>query len=368
MKPNPHPVLASIRKRFQDFFERPDTSSGLGQADYGGLWDSISGDFKIQTNKAFTDNDPEEYPIAAITMPKNDVGISLFDIDNGSAAALWVTDSGNWFAVGVDQHPVDCNCEVGTECNRWNGSNITGWTSYTFESGGRNRFTVADGEYCVTNETGGRTPNYGVTRIYTVTTCNRFFYPSACYAWGRRTVYEYGIRGYNSPNYTTTCNTNFATRYNSPNFTTNRNINGYNANLCNRWNEYTFDCETCYPQWIRFFQSVAGTVTTLSKTLVSDAIRTIKSPNETLDLIVQDGPITRFVRAMTLLVTGSRIQVTPYSDQGAVNQIVLEEGSGDLTYEPTGAQVEPTYGIMVYPSEYNQENFIGGIQINRDDI
>lgn len=365
MKPNPHPVASSVRKRFQDFFEKPNTSSGLGFARYGGVWDFIKGNFRVNDSRAITDDSPEEYPQTTITMPKADVDVYLYDIDNGSAASLWVTDSGNWFAVGIDQHPVDCNCEVDTECNRWNGSNITGWTTFTEETGGRNKFTEATGNYCFETETGGRNENFVRTGEVRRTQCSRYSATGVCMEYSVYYIDVYNSAGFNAPNFTTTCNTNFSTRYNAPNFTTNRNIDGYNANECNRWNEFTFNCETCYPQWIRLLQSVNGTVTTIFKTLISDTISIIKSPEETLDLYVQDGPVTNFVKSMIAKIRGSEIEVTPYSDPDLNDKIVLEDG--EIIYNPTGAQIEPRYGIMVSPSEYNQKNFIGGFQVIRDD-
>jgi hypothetical protein len=359
VKPNPHPVAASIRKIFIDFFERGNTPDGLGPSVNGGLWDVLRGAFKIDGFAAQSDTDPSEYPLATVTMSEEDVDIQMYGVDNGSAAALWVTDAGNWFAVGIDQHPVDCNCDVGTECNRWNSSNVTGY--YTFESGGRNAYTFASGEYCQTVESGGRNANYQ-RYCYYVTSCVRYVY-NGCTAWARNLECVNAIYSYNAPNYSTTCNTNFSTAYNSPNYTTN--IDGYNAKTCNRWNEYTFNCETCYPQWIRVLQSAAGTVTTLASFLASSVFRTEQSPNGTLDLIVQDSPIVNFVRSMVLRIRGEQIEVDAYSDSGGTQKIDLQDG--DIVYTPTGAEVTTKYGIMVIPSEYNQTNRFGGISIIRDD-
>jgi len=362
MKPNPHPVASSVRKRFIDLFARSDTSFGLGRANTGGLWDTVSNFiFKIDGNRAVTNEDPEDYPQTTITMSKSDSDIYIYDIDNGSAASLWVTDSGNWFAVGIDQHPVDCNCQVGTECNRWNGSNITGWT--TTETGGRNPYQEATGETCNTSVSGYNAP-WTIRRCYPRTGCSKYIQGGACVQWYNFSYCQTEVISEGTPNYRTTCNTNFTTRYNSPNFSSN--IDGYNANLCNRWNEFTFNCETCYPQWIRVLQSVAGTVSTLSKTLATEVVQTIKSPNGTLDLYVQDSPIVNFVRAMILRIRGNQITVEPYSDPGALTKIELE--NGDIVYSPTGAEVTARYGIMIAPSDYNQQNFVGGFQVIRDDF
>lgn len=364
MKPNPHPVQASIRRRFLDFFERDNTSSGLGRSLLGGFWDKFQDfSFRILDNRAVTDDDPNTYPQTNIEMTEADVDLYMFDIDNGSAASIWVTDSGDWFAVGVDQHPVDCNCEVGTECNRWNGSNITGWT--TTETGGRNRFTFASGEYCREFVVENSNPNYRTRCVPSGSVCTfRPAYNAPCTQW-RRTFYCYQeISGYNATRYATECNTNFSTAYNSPNFTTN--IDGYNENLCNRWNEFTFNCDTCYPQWIRLLQSVGGTVSVLSQDLVSKAVNIVKSPNETLDLYVQENPIVEFVRSWILRISGNEIVTELYSDPNGIDKIEFEDG--DIVYNPTGAEITARYGIMITPSEYNQQNFVGGFQVIRDDF
>lgn len=366
MKPNPHSVASSVRKVFIDLFERSDTSSGLGRSRYGGLWDTVANAvFKIDGNRAVTDEDPENYPQTTITMSKSDVDFYFTDIANGSAASLWVTDSGNWFAVGIDQHPVDCNCEVGTECNRWNGSNITGWTTVTNETGGRNAYEEATGEFCENVSTGYNAP-YLERRCYPRTGCSKYIGSGQCVQWYNFSFCQTEVIEEGNENFTTRCNTNFTTRYNAPNFTTNRNIDGYNANLCNRWNEFTFNCETCYPQWIRVLQSAAGTVSTLSKTLATEVVQRIKSPNGTLDLYVQNSPIVNLVRAMIIRIRGNQIKVESYSDPGGLNKIDLEDG--DIVYSPTGAEVTARYGIMVTPSEYNQQNFVGGVQVIREDV
>lgn len=360
MKPNPHPVPSSVRKRFIDFFQRGNTLSGLGPSVFGGLWDLVRGDWKIDGFAAVSEDSPEAYPMATVTMSEEDVDMYVYDISNGAAAALWVTDAGNWFAVGVDQHSIECNCEVGTECNRWNSSNVTGY--YTFESGGRNAYTFASGQYCRTVESGGRNANYQ-RYCYPRTGCSRYINTGQCIQWYRYSTCVDIIYSYNAPNYSTTCNTNYSTAYNAPNFTTN--IDGWNAKTCNRWNEYTFNCQTCYPQWVRILQSVGGTVITVGKYLASSVFRTEQSPNGTLDLVVQDSPIVDFVRSMIIKIRGEQISVDAYSDDGAITKIDLQDG--DIVYTPTGAQITPKYGIMITPSEYDQTNRVGGIQIIRDD-
>jgi hypothetical protein len=119
-KPGPFSVLSSIRKNFFDNFNRADTENDLGTAPDGRSWDAVRGIFRVFGFRAFSDSLPQSYPIASVTMPYQDATISADRIDNGSGIALWVTDSGNWWGIGLEEEEVDCNCSVATDCNRWN--------------------------------------------------------------------------------------------------------------------------------------------------------------------------------------------------------------------------------------------------------
>jgi hypothetical protein len=65
---------------------------------------------------------------------------------------------------------------------------------------------------------------------------------------------------------------------------------------------------------------------------------------------------------MKLLALGDGVLVKVFSDNDLTNEIIVEE---QIIYEPTGAEITPRYGIMVNPSSYNKNNFIGEIDINK---
>ena len=101
--------FASVRKRFIDTFTRSN-QSGLGTADDGSSWTVTRGSWSISSNTA-VGNDAN-YPMAVQNMGVKDVTVSVKGALQGTAAALWVTDSGNWWAVGIDQTTTSCNCQT----------------------------------------------------------------------------------------------------------------------------------------------------------------------------------------------------------------------------------------------------------------
>jgi hypothetical protein len=104
-----HSVVASIRKRLYDNFTRTNTTGGLGTATDGSTWTAVSGTFTVNSNLATGAS--TSYPIAAQNLPFKNASVSLKSVSQGSGAAIWVTDSGNWWAVGTDTGPgYSCNC------------------------------------------------------------------------------------------------------------------------------------------------------------------------------------------------------------------------------------------------------------------
>jgi hypothetical protein len=65
---------------------------------------------------------------------------------------------------------------------------------------------------------------------------------------------------------------------------------------------------------------------------------------------------------MKVSTDGGNVAAEVYSDTDLNNKIVVDE---EIFYQPTGAQISTTYGIIVNPSSYNQNNFIGEINIDK---
>lgn len=118
--------FSSVRKTITDFFERAN-QSGLGNTDDGSRWNIIRPGFNVVSGKA--EGTGANYPMAVLNTSTEDVSISLYDISNGSSAALWVSDLDNWWAIGIEQEPVSCNCETGFQCTTYNVNSRTEYCS-----------------------------------------------------------------------------------------------------------------------------------------------------------------------------------------------------------------------------------------------
>lgn len=114
--------FSSVRKTITDFFERPN-QSGLGNAEDGSRWNIIRPGFNVVNGKA--EGTDSNYPMAVFRTSTEDVTISLYDVSNGSSAALWVSDLNNWWAIGIEQEPESCNCQTGSSCTAYNANSRT---------------------------------------------------------------------------------------------------------------------------------------------------------------------------------------------------------------------------------------------------
>jgi len=407
--------ISSVRKIFTDTFNRANQSI-LGTSSDGTDWENIRPGFSISSNKAAASN-PSEYPLAAIEFPSSNVSVSLSGVDQGSSAALWVTDSGNWWAVGIDQAPTTCNCQTGSNCESFSGGNCAAFAS----SGGNcsGNFTLLAGDcrantqppaYCTTwgtntgtcrawtlpegncreivqtncrSSTGGtcrlrnngncRSTNAGNCRLWNsgrqrfcrawnigncaawnttncigwnTFTCNAWntrcvafnTRTNVCSAWNTRNNFCSGF--FTPPAFCSAWNTRETVcngaSYNFLSF--NCTGNSYNTINCTQFREFTFGCQTCYPQYIRLFQSVNSTVTEIFNWTVSSIIGSFRVKTNKDQLTIQS-----------------------YSDANHVTKI-----GSDIIFTPTGVAITPKFGILLKPSSFNQGTAIDGIQITRN--
>jgi hypothetical protein len=100
---------AAVRKIFKDIFSsRANTTGSLGTASDGSQWEAVSKTIEVQDGKAVANyipqpsDDGSEYPIAVVNMPTQNNIITLEDTDIGSAVALWVQTSADWWMVSAD--------------------------------------------------------------------------------------------------------------------------------------------------------------------------------------------------------------------------------------------------------------------------
>ena len=422
-------IASSVRNMFTDNFNRPD-SGELGNATDQSKWEALRGVFTIFGNKARTTSAASTYPIASITMPDSpldqDVVITLKGTTPGTGAALWITDSNNWWAVTTGiQNGENCNCQQCTTCNAGNctGGNCAanGPCNPGPCNAGQNQNWNTPVQNFVTNT--GTTPGNG-TGVYNgncrawncPTTGNRF-----CRAWTASCTQLDEPRcngGYNSggnartwrsspPRNITGWNTRncssfsrpcaaYASRTNAP--CTAYNFGNCNSNPCDLWNtnnqnfnnptpwsatnyqsttpgsptgnfnactggfcsgtyncatytcttysctvysNFSCNCQTCFPSYIRVIKSVAGTVTELTRWVVSNLG-------------------TSIVNSMRITTSGSQITVEPYANVDLTGKI-----GSDLVYTPTGVTLSSSYGIIVEPSPTSQGFEIDEITIEK---
>jgi hypothetical protein len=383
-------AAAAVRKRFFDNFNRAD-QSGLGTATDGSRWRQIRGSFNISGNKAVgADNN---YPMAVADMPFSNVDIAITGATQGSAAALWVTDSGNWWAVGIDQTSVT-TCQTCSDVTANSGSNCSG----SFNTANWNCITPGSNSSCTVpgNTFGGNGQNsfayfFGGNaqnsfKTWNAATCTggfnssftfcAAFGPGNCRAW--RSTPPKNCTATNAP----ICNSTGFVPSNCKSFSPgNENINSWNpiqfgnfnswnaistnpcqawtttwfcqtpgpqnSVFCNAawnadvpvaWNTFSCNCVTTYPQYIRIMKSVGSVVSEVFSTTI--------------------GAVAQSFRVKT---NGNQITVKAYSDPSLVTQI-----GSDIVHTPTGVTVTSTYGITIDPSSYNQGYSVDGVEITKN--
>ena len=326
-------IAASKAKSFRDTFTR--SNETLDRASDGTKWEESPyrrGIWSIVSNKLSTSESPSNYPVVTVSTAGSDVDISLTGATQGTNAALWVTDSGNWWGVGIDQI-TDTQCSCSTCFN--NNNNIyyfiSGYTcanAYCQGNCATNQCNawnytcnVVNNRYCKTYS-GGNCKKYGTFKgVYD---CYGGFNAKVCNA-------------YNAGN----CNESYAQQHNCKTSSC-ATYNYYPCGACtssaynaNNPTPYTCNCITCYPQYIRFIRSVSNTVSVLTFWTTNAVINSLK-----------------------VLVRGNQVTTKVYSDKNLASQI-----GSDLVYTPTGVAVMARYGIIVKPSSYAQGNTVEGIEI-----
>jgi hypothetical protein len=343
MRINLGSLASSVRKKFADTFNRSNQAS-LGTSSDGSLWTSLRGTFQVISNTANSYGD-NNYPLSVQTMPTTNNEIDVYGATQGSTAALWVTDSGNWWAVGIRQEPVNCNCTYYYNTDQYNYTG--GGNAYTYSY---NYLTVS--QYSYTNSScvffigsGGNCNNYACNG-YNSATCNGYnAYNSktktggTCQGYSAGTCAGYRCSGsWNAYNINcgqyTNGNTVYAYTYGYAN-AYDYAYNAYFTAYAYAVNGPYASCQTCYPQYIRVIQSVANTVSTVMEWTLASIAQSFKVKN-----------------------SGNQITVSAYSDANMVTQI-----GSDLVYTPTGATITPTSGIMISPSSYNQGYSIDAVEI-----
>lgn len=290
--------MASVRKRFTDVFQR--TSTGIGKATDDSQWTTLKGSYNVTPGTA-TGSDTN-YPLAIQDMPYQDADMLIATSANGANGAFWVTDANNWWAAGLEQTSVSCNCTNYYYCSQ------TGCTGYGCTTTGCTNYACS-GYVCVAYGCLG----YG---------CSQYSRGN-CIAYGCALFAGYGCIAYACNAYT--CSAYGCTGY------------GCTTYGCTAYSMGT-TCQTCYPRSIRILQSVASTVSTVTSWTLSAA-----------------------ASALRIKTKNNDIRVTAYSDAAGTTVI-----DSEVLYTPSSPTKTNRFGLVVSPASYNQGSTFNGITINQN--
>lgn len=106
-----------------------------------------------------------------------------------------------------------------------------------------------------------------------------------------------------------------------------------------------------------------STVSTVFSAVITRTFQAISSTYGSLTLFVQPDREAPRARSMKVKTTSDSVSADVFSDSAHNQQIIVDE---TITYGPTGVEIPTTYGIMVNPSSYNQNNYIGEINIDKN--
>jgi hypothetical protein len=378
---------SGVRNKFLDQFD-----DSIDPATDGSLWKALRGAWSVVAGKATSSSAANTYPILSIDMPENQgaTSISMKSMGQGTGAALWITDSGTWWAVvaGTDAG-FGCNCTQ--QCNfKCNANACNAYTCTGFNCPPPNNCnsvgcntTCSANNNCLTPgncAANNNINNYNSCNAYNFGNCNQFRFnavtPCATFnKTGNCNRFRVGggnqfcsgdfvgnrfcRAGQNAA--TWNCNVRNACQAWNCNATQCVNFfcnpgSPYNCTgafcatgVCNPANVYctTWGCDTffttcaatCYPTYIRLIKSVANTVTEVTKVIVGNTTSSL-------------------VNSLRLNINGSQITAKAYSDSNLASQI-----GSDLTFTPTGATISTSYGIIVTPSVTNQGNSLDDFTI-----
>lgn len=212
-------VSASIRKRFYDNFTRDNSTGTTGVSTDGSILTVLRGVFNISSNALTTSTAVSEYPILYTDMLVENVDMRLVSANQGGMAAIWITDSGNWWGVQKSSAAESCNCSTyyySCNCSSYSYQCNCGQTCNTCYYSGSYTCGSYSGSYC----------------IY--------------YIWTPGTAYS-------------CCTYSCQTCY------------GYSCQTCSG-----YSCQTCYPQYIKILKSVSNTVSVIFSTTVAAVAQALR--------------------------------------------------------------------------------------------
>ena len=339
-----------------DTFTRT-TNSSLGSADSGQPWDATRGTWTADGSKAVSSN-PSNYPIATVENSSPNAAQTIGHITNGTGAAWWVTDSGNWFGAVAAQEAqtsyytytcgcstcsvctqvgyYDCNCSTGSYC---------GETIYYSYCGDGSSYYA--GYYTASYYLPGYTYYYSCPKSSTVCsvsgTCYSFIYGgyyisySCCksyYYWSYYGECSGYISSYFAPSY-----------YAPPSYYCNTQSGSY----CGYTVYYTYGCSTC-SQCVASSTYSCGctTCTGQGPTSYPAFVYILKSASNSVTRVLRTA-ISSIAQSISVVTSNSQnVSIRVYSDR------LTTQIDDEITYDAGSAQTATKFGIILSPSDYNQ--------------
>jgi hypothetical protein len=310
-------VFYGFVSSISDNFSRT-TSGNLGTSSSGSAWNAIRGIWFSNGTRAQSDSGASNYPIATVQMSTASAVQNIGTVNNGVGAAMWVTDSGNWFGVVAGQETVT--------------------TYYTYCA----TSAPADGVYytctvespntgCCTTTGAYYTAAYHVPYDGYVTSeyiCDTF----ASYYSSYLGYIEYCAAGHNhyyvaviTYGYNVAASYYAGTTYCSCSTFSPGCPVAYTYYVCT---SYGTGASNSYPAFVYILQSASNTVTTVLRTAIASVAASLR---------------------VTTTSAGA-ITVKAYSGLNQTTQI-----GTDITYA-AGAKTSTNFGIIVAPSAYAQGN------------
>ena len=341
----------------------------------GRTWSFLRGTWSISNSK-ITTTTSNNYPIAIVDALVPDVSIDLKDTENGSGAALWVTDAGNWWGIGLYQQPEDCNCSpFSYECNCQSENYECNCTSTSYSCNCTTTYTSCNctttysscncstcyGNYCSSY---GCTSNScsGYTKICASYGCTAYGCTSRAYGIAGQPCVAYGCTGYGCASFANYCSSYSCSAYGCTGYT--KTSYSCNCQTCSSTSCQTCatqscqtcystscqtcsrtvcstctgqSCQTCYPQYIRLMQSSANTVSTITTWALSTIARSLR-----------------------IKTKDKSISVESFSDASLTN-LIQED-----THDATLATETNKFGLLVSPSQYAESRSMQEINIERN--
>lgn len=336
-----------------DNFNRT-TSGSLGTSSSGFPWSAIRGVWFANGSAAQTNDAASTYPIAVVNAGSSDVTLSATDISNGAGLALWVTDSGNWWAVSHQRedstYSYSCNCQTCT------GYTCDAYSTYYYSC----NCSTCSRQTCISYSTYSYSCNCDTC---SATGCNQWY--EYYYACNCSTCYAYlcddcqygdefypcncGVKGYScncATCYSNQCTSQY-TYYYSCNCSTCQGTTcsgGYTTTY------YDCNCSTCQgtqctsssPYYYSCnCQSCSGTTNNYF-------LRLLRSVTGTVSLIKQAALGTTQPTAMKVVANGLNITATSYTDSGLTTVV-----GSPLTHTATSGTANQQ-GVVLTPSPAGQ--------------